>query len=730
MGLSRRQFLQTSGAIVGAGLLAESLFTRVHADEPKKDGQQSAGIPTYCEICFWKCGAFARVADGKVVKLEGNPAHPNSRGKLCARGNAGMGLTYDPDRLKSPMISTGSRGEGKFKKASWDEALNYVAEKMEKIKTTYGPEALALFVHGSTGSHFQHLMSAYGCPNVAMPSFAQCRGPRDVAYELTFGMSAGSPERVDMANSKVVVLFATHLGENMHNSQVQDFAEAVARGAKFIVVDPRFSTAAGKAEHWLPIKPGSDMALALAWSNLLIQNNWYDKAYIDKYAVGFNELANALKQYTPEWAEKETDIPAAKIVATARLIGINKPSVCIHPGRHATWHGNDVQRSRSIAILTALVGGWGREGGLFFQTTASFPKIEGAKPYPDMKDTVAKLSPYPFAGVEGVTNVVRDAVLTGKPYPIKGWIVAGTNLMKTLPNQKETLEAIKKLDLLVSVDVMPFDTVMLSDVILPECSYLERFDDLAVGKGKGLGISIRKPAIPAMYESRDGYSIARDLAIKLKLGDYFPAVKLEDKLKKQCAAWGVNYDELSVKGFIGVPNSAKPYITDDNPAVFATPSGKIELVSSELKKKGFDSIPKYEAQPLPPAGMFRLLYGRSPVHTFSRTTNNPWLHELQKENEVWLNGKKAKELGLSHGQYVLLVNQDGAKSNRVKVKVTARIREDCVYMVHGFASTSKDLKKAYLKGADDQGLITKYAVDPICGSTGMRTNFVKIEKEA
>jgi thiosulfate reductase/polysulfide reductase chain A len=351
------------------------------------------------------------------------------------------------------------------------------------------------------------------------------------------------------------------------------------------------------------------------------------------------------------------------------------------------------------------------------------------KEYPDSKEPVSLLSKYPYAGAEGLTNVVREATITGKPYPIKGWIVSGTNLMKSLPNQKETLEAIKKLDLLVSVDVMPFDTVMLSDVILPECSYLERFDDLAVGKGKSLGIAIRTAAVKPMYDTREGYDIARGIALKLNLGEYFPAPTLEAKIKAQCADWKLSYDELSTQGYISVPNTSNPYITQDNQPTFETKSGKIELMSSELKHHGFDPIPRYTAQPLPPEGTFRLIYGRSPVHTFCRTTNNPWLHELYKENEVWVNAKKASELGIKHGQYVFLVNQDNEKSNRVKAKVTERIREDCVYMVHGFGTTSKELHKAYRKGADDQGLITRYAVDPICGSTGMRTNFVKIEKE-
>lgn len=729
MQVTRRQFLKAAGAVTGGGVMITPLFQSVMA-MGKRPEPPATLIPTYCEICFWKCGAFAKVVDGKVVKVDGNPTHPNSRGKLCARGNGGLGLTYDPDRIKTPLISTGKRGEGKYRQASWEEALNYIAERMLKIKQESGPEAVSLFAHGCSDVYFSHLFNAFGSPNISRPSFAQCRGPRDVGYELTFGEGPGSPERVDLQNSRIMVLFGSHLGENMHNSQVQDFVEGLGRGARLIVVDPRFSTAAGKASHWLPIRPGADLALILTWINIIIKEGRYDKEYVDKYATGFKELAAAVGQYTPEWAEKETDLSAQLILETAREIARYSPAVCIHPGRHATWHGNDVQRSRAMAILTAITGAWGREGGIYFPTRASFPKLM-PKPYPQpAKPALYTVSPYPFAGAEGVTNVVRDATNTGKPYPVKAWVVVGTNLLKAMPNQKETLAAIEKLDLLVSIDVMPFDTAMYSDVILPECSYLERADEIAVGRGKSLGLTYRKAAIKPMYESRDGYTIARELAKKLDIAEYFPWETVEDKVKAQCAEWKLDCGELEKKGFISIPDTAAPYITPQNQPVFATASKKIELYSKELKEKGFDPIPKYEPIEQPTGEFFRLIYGRSPVHTFSRTTNNQLLHELHKENEAWVSIKKAKSLGLKNGDYVVLVNQDGAKSNKVKIKATERIREDCIYLVHGFDTNSKSLKKAYHRGADDQGLITRYVVDPICGSTGMRVNFVKIVREA
>ncbi len=728
MKLSRRTFLKTSG-IATAGIAAATAGPEKFLLWAEEAGLiQATYVPTFCEICFWKCGAIAKVLNGRVVKLDGNPVHGNSRGKLCARGNGGIGLLYDKDRLKTPLINVGKRGEGKYRKATWDEALGVVAEKMKGIREQYGPEAMAIFTHGAPTDHFLPLLSAYGTPNVGMPSFAQCRGPRDVGYELTFGEGPGSPERVDLVNSKVMVLIGSHLGENMHNSQVQDFAEAIGRGSKLIVVDPRYSIAAGKAEQWLPIRPATDLALLLAWINIIITEGLYDRAYLDQYAEGFAELAREVSHCTPEWAAKETDLPAAQIVETARMMGHNAPAVTIHPGRHATWYGDDVQRSRAMAILTALLGSWGRSGGMFFATKASLPKGE-SKPFPEPTKASLNGGGYPFAGAEGVTQAIRTATITGAPYPLKGWFVSGTNLMKSLPNQQETVDAIAKLDLLVVVDVMPMDLTMMADVILPECTYLERHDALAIGKGKSLSVSLRQPVIKPLYDSQPGWWIAKELAKKLDLGEYFPWNSYEEKIKAQCKTGGISYDDLKKLGCLTIPDTSAPYITPENQPTFKTESGKIQLYSKELKEKGFDPVPVYVRHPLPPEGFFRLTYGRSSVHTFSRTTNNPALNELYKENEVWINANKAKALGFSSGDYAVLVNQDGAKSNRIRVKATQRIREDMVYMVHGWGSLGKELSRSGRKGADDQGLITKYAVDPIAGSTGMRVNFVKLQKE-
>jgi thiosulfate reductase/polysulfide reductase chain A len=277
--------MKLAGLAAGVGAGAPWLLPAALASgENPPPGEVYAA--TNCEMCHWGCGTLAKVVDGRVVKLDGNPLHPGSRGKLCARGHSGLGLLYDPDRIKTPLLRTGSRGDGQYKKASWDEALNYIAEKMLRIKQNYGPEAVCFFGVGSCSVPVLPLFAAFGSPNYAQPSFAQCRGAREIGYKLTFGDNPGSPERLDLANSKVVVLFGSHLGENMHNSQVQDFAAAISKQARIIVVDPRFSTAAGKAAYWLPIKPGTDMALMLTWMNILIKEGLCDQAYLDRYAGG------------------------------------------------------------------------------------------------------------------------------------------------------------------------------------------------------------------------------------------------------------------------------------------------------------------------------------------------------------------------------------------------------------------------------------------------------------
>jgi thiosulfate reductase/polysulfide reductase chain A len=370
--ISRRRFLAASAGTVGAVLVGG----QVSAAPAKTRRSASAKGPAqisynYCDMCPWRCGVIVKTVNGTVQKIDGNPKDPKSRGALCARGQAGVSFLYDPDRLKQPQIRSGERGSGVFRTVSWDEALDYTAAQLAKIRDAYGPESVAFFGHTSGDFWFtDYLPQAFGSPNAAKPNMSLCTSPREEAALITYGRGIGNHEPVDWDEARCIVLIGTHIGEDARNTMMQDFANARARGAKVIVVDPRYSSAAMKADYWLPIKPGADTALLLAWMNVLISEGLYDKPYVQKWTVGFEQLAAHVKALTPEWAAPITDLPAEQIRETARVMARNLPQSVIVPGRHVTWYGNDSQRMRAVYMVNALLGAVGRPGGLYFNKPA------------------------------------------------------------------------------------------------------------------------------------------------------------------------------------------------------------------------------------------------------------------------------------------------------------------------------------------------------------------------
>jgi thiosulfate reductase/polysulfide reductase chain A len=366
--ISRRRLLQASLLSLSAVAAAKPLdaFARGRRRVPWQE-QPARTTYNYCDMCPWKCGVVVTTVAGRVRKIDGNPKDPKSRGKLCARGQGGVSFLYDPDRLKRPQLRTGARGERRFRDASWDEALDHAARKLLEVKERYGPEAVAFLGHTSGDSWFvDHLAQAWGSPNAAKPSTSLCTSPREEASILTYGRSIGNHEPVDWDETRCVVLVGTHIGEDARNTMMQDLARARARGATLIVVDPRYSSAAMKADHWLPIRPGTDTALLLAWMNVLVSEGLIDRDFVDRWSVGFDRLAAHVASTTPEWAAPITDLTAGSIRETARALGRERPRSVIVPGRHVVWYGNDTQRMRAVYLVNALLGAVGRPGGLYF----------------------------------------------------------------------------------------------------------------------------------------------------------------------------------------------------------------------------------------------------------------------------------------------------------------------------------------------------------------------------
>lgn len=736
MGTNRRDFIRisalgTSGALFGGSLLGETNtdLLKLNKNASIKMHSDLERTPTYCEVCFWKCAGWTyKNEDKRIKKIVGNDEDPCCNGRFCPRGTGGIGMYYDKDRLKTPLLRVEKDGKQTYEPVSWDVALDYIAKGMKKIVDEHGPECLALLTHGSGGTYFGNLLKAMGSANIAAPSYAQCRGPREVAFIATYGEGLSSPEPTDIRDTRCMVLIGSHIGENMHNGHVQEMSDAIDKGATIITVDPRFSTAAGKSKYWLPIKPATDIALLNAWIHVIIEEELYDRKYVEKYTYGFEQLKAHVKSMTPEWAYGITTIKPDIIRKTAREMAHAAPATIVHPGRHVTWYGDDTQRLRAVAILNALLGSWGRRGGFYIPSKAKVPAVKHP-PYPKPKKTWrdAMGGKYELADL-ALANGVCDATIPSPTMDchIKGWIVNGTNLIETLPNRKATFEAIQSLELMVVVDTMPMEITGYADVVLPECTYLERYDSLRISQHREPTIALRMPAAKAKYDSKPAWWMAKQLAERLGYGAYFPYDTIEEELDWQLRQVGSSLAEMQR---IGVKKLSREYddlyYNEGEDIEFYTNTGKIELYSTVLAEQGFDPMPKYTPHPEPPAGYYRLNYGRAPMHTFSRTANNPHLTDLMDENTVWVNPKVAKQWGLKSGVEVYLQNQDNVVSTfPIKVRVTERIRWDSVYMVHGFGHSKKELTRAFGKGASDSEMITNVKIDPIMGGTGMRGNFV------
>lgn len=732
---TRREFIKISALGIGAAALASGVSkwgfgVPLYAKKSTSKQYNAAKlVPTYCEVCFWKCAGWAHIDEsGKIMKLTGNINDPQCNGRLCPRGTGGVGMVYDNDRLKTPLIRVTENGKQTYREASWDEALDFIAKKMEDIAGKHGPESIALFNHGSAGGHFSHLLKAYGSSTITAPSYAQCRGPREVGFQTTFGSEIGSPEPTDIRDTRCLVLIGSHLGENMHNAQVQEFSDAIDKGATIITVDPRLSIAANKSKYWLPIKPATDIALLLSWMNVLIFEDLYNKEYVEKHTMGLDRLKEHVRPFTPEWAYGITTIEPALIRQTAREMASAAPSVLVHPGRHVTWYGDDAQRSRAIALLNALLGSWGARGGFFMKEGLGLPEFpHPAYPKPKWSWHEVLGDKYPLATMS-VSNTFIDASISSpeNTHPIKAWFVAGTNLPLAIPLKSQMEKALEELELVVVIDTMPTEVTGYADVVLPECTYLERYDDIRDAPHRVPSIALRMPAIEPMWESKPAWWIAKEIGERLNLHDYFQYDDYEEVIKWQLDQLGISFDELKSKGTMVFPRKkGSPYIDPSEDKVFNTPSGKVELYSSSLADAGFHPMPVYTPHPQPEEGFYRLIYGRAPMHTFSRTANNPNLTDLMDENTVWVHPRVASIWGLQDGKYTYLKNQDGITSTfPIKVRVTERIRWDSVYMVHGFGHNHKELSRAFGKGVNDTELITNVMIDPLMGGTGMRGNFV------
>jgi thiosulfate reductase/polysulfide reductase chain A len=728
----RRAFLgaSTVGALGAAA--PDTALGRIDVPHEHESLKDSAEVFGFCDMCYWRCGIKVRVRDGRAVKIDGNPEHPNNHGVVCAKGNAGLMAAFDPDRLKHPMLRTGARGEGKWQRIGWDEALDRIADGLNKVKARYGAEALAMIGHGTWEKPYHRLAHAFGTPNTTSPVFGLCCGPRGVGNMLVSGRNLTGNETLDLENCKYFLMLGRNVTESLHNGETMAWVEGVARGAKVVYLDPRYTITASKADEWLPIRPLTDHALLLALIHVVIEEELYDQAFIAEYAIGLDELKQRVQRYTPAWAEGETEIPAATIVRIAREMAALAPRVLVYSPRRLTRSSNDLGTAVSIAILNSLFGVWDRHGGIYSPANFSIPEPD-LPPYPhshaERADGAGVAGRWPLANAQyGLTNETWRAMAEQQPYPIKALITAGGNGFMNGTDYGRVRQAIDNLDLFVAADIAPNEMNSYADILLPEASYLERYDDLQTGGARQGFVAIRAQAMAPLHDTRDAWSICKGIAQRIGLGAYFPHDSVADLIDERLRKVGLSRAELEQKGVVKLPaDPAKNFPREHGlRSVFPTPSGKIELVPTTLQQLGMDDAIDYESQVRPDDGEFHLTFGRVGVHTHARTQNNPWLADLMRENVLWLHPDAAAERGIEDGARVRVTDRRGHREE-LAVKVTARIRRDTVFMVHGFGHFDPRMRTAHGQGGADANLASPNQ-DRRIGSVSMGLALVRVEK--
>ncbi|MBE0497059.1 MAG: molybdopterin-dependent oxidoreductase [Campylobacterales bacterium] len=513
--ISRRRFLQGSVAlsVIGGTSLATSNI--LAASAPKTDAPLMQEIPTVCEMCVNKCAAIAHVRNGIVKSLSPNPLFPKSRNMLCARGVAGVHALYDPDRLKYPLIRAGERGDGKYRRATWDEAYAYIKEKLVPIVDEEHDNRSCIGYCAGEGLA-EHTFKVFMADKFGSSNFLNhstiCLQTAVAGYATTIGAYG----QADLENAKYVIMAGANRAEAILTPDTMDlFKRTRGRGVKLVVVDPRFTNTAAHADDYVAIKPGTDLAFVLALTYVAISEQIYNREYVAKNFHAFETYKNHIisNGYTPEWAEPITGVSASVMTKIAREFMAHAPQAIYYQGRRTTWETNDFQLRRAQAIFSALGGGIDIKGGILFGKKLPLKDhVVNAPMYANAQGRIER-NEAAIIGATGSWVAWRNMVVEERtPYPIRGMFVYKQNPMLSVPNTAKTKQMFEKMDLVVVIDTMPSDTAMYADVILPECTYLEREDPVQSFGGSEPALILRQKVIEPMYETKPVIEIMRGLS--------------------------------------------------------------------------------------------------------------------------------------------------------------------------------------------------------------------------
>ena len=773
---SRRDILKM-GAVGATAAMTPGLLKAMELQEAGKGAdlrtaaERTQVVPYTCLQCNIEDGGLAYIEDGRVVKLEGNPKHPATRGKLCGKGAAGINGLYDPDRILYPMRRVGKRGEGKWKRVSWDEAYKELASRMAEVldraKEGKGsPNEIALHIGRNRWFGFDNrFMNALGS-DTRLNHTSICESSKKIGMQPTWGPDIETP---DFANTKYMLIFGANIYEAsyFHNPYVQRVVEGrVGNHAKLVYFDPRMSNTAGKADEWYPIFPGTDGAVALAMCNVIMKEGLHNKEFIDKWTnYPSDKLAKYLGQFTPEWAEKISNVPAKDIKRVAIEFALAAPRCTTYTYRGPAKHTNGSYSEKCTMMLNVVVGNIEQKGGYCLPRGFGYKHPQPEPPAPKEKSELAHPHEYPLAEHK-VSHHVAHMIKEGRQ-KVSVYMRHYFNGNYSMPDSDTWTDLYmdeKLIPFHVSMDTFMGEATALSDLILPETTYLERFDiENMPSSIETPWVGIRQPVIKPLGEVKSYRDIVLELVTQHLDADgsrgikkYFEYGTTEDYIKymaesvpgvKEAGGW----DYLKKNGvWSPKPVDSEPDYNLHKKDGFGTHDKKINIYVEEWAKYGFNPLPHYE--PIPAHENMKeddlvLITFKWNIHVQSRTANQKYLAEIIHNNPMWINAKLAEKKGIKTGDLVRVTSKIGYLVT--KAFVTEGINPKVVAISNSFGhweygrlatlklkekpewaeSGDTDFEQVFWK---DTGMHPNYIIpvstDPIGGSEGWYDTVVTVEK--
>lgn len=703
----------------------------------------------------YNCRLYAFRKDGKMTRTIGAAEYDRNRGAICAKGLASAQWVNSPERLTTPLLRIGARGDGKFTPISWNEAIDRIAKILLEQKEKYGPESLAIL--SPAGRYYKDIslrfLAVHGSPNHAHSGI--CALQRGFGFCYTIG----SPPMCDTENSDLILYWGRQpVYAGPATESARSLVAAKCRGAKIVAIKPSLEPDSTMADIWLPIRPGTDAALALAMLHVVIEENLIDRAFVDKWCYGFEALQLHIKQYTPQWAGKITGLSPELITRTARLYATT-PAACIDVGNGLEHAPSSCDAVRAISILMAITGHLDRPGCNLLPVAPSFPQPKNiCRPDLYTPELIKKLNapefPLPFQpfmeGPSGAYFKTIESVLTGEPYPIRTLIAPGTQPTVSNRGSRQVIEALKKVDFFVTIDVARTAEMAYADIVLPTTTPYETNHPFGI---QGDLLLPHNKAVDPPGDFKSIFEFFLDLAVAMGYGDDFWQGSIDAMENERLEPFGMTIDELraSPRG-IRIHQTPAPRMFENYASAFSKksprldnspylPQGKVAIYSTELEHAGYSPLPVWREPPesltaTPElARTFPLIlsdYHTTKSFSASWLRNIPALRKISPEPTLHIHPRTARARKISDGDWVRITSPNGWL--KAKAEYYEGIRPDTVMMAHGWWQGCRELNMEDMPLTDGGANVnhlystTKAAYDPLTTAMSSQT-LVEVTKD-